>query len=62
MARFPTSASATMSNFDNTQSWWDSTYGPENWHDADYCDEPETCTLHHRHHMNCKCADCCVED
>lgn len=34
----------------------------ERWCDAEYCDDPDTCTKEHIHSVNCRCADCCAMD
>jgi hypothetical protein len=45
----------------NSPGAWDAAYGPEGWHDADYCDAG-ACRLEHRHDRNCRCADCFAAD
>jgi len=52
---------ATIANFDNSPTWYDSMYGSAGWHDADYCNDDE-CRLAHRHDGNCRCADCYADD
>jgi hypothetical protein len=58
---FTAGKQATIENFDNSPAWYDAKYGESGWHDADECDDLDTCKLAHRHDTNCKCADCCAQ-